>query len=63
MPGVLIRYLVKVGDPVTRGTPVVVLEAMKMENTLTATADGRIKALPLAPGEPVQAKQALVIIG
>jgi len=34
IPGLVIRYLVQEGDQVERGTPVLVLEAMKMENTL-----------------------------
>jgi len=63
MPGVLLRYLVKVGDQVKRGDPLVVIEAMKMENTLTAPADGRIVALPFQPGQHARTNDELVVFG
>jgi biotin carboxyl carrier protein len=42
------------GDPVRQGQGVVVLEAMKMENELTAPAAGTVAAVLVAPGQPVE---------
>ncbi|HEX2889095.1 acetyl/propionyl/methylcrotonyl-CoA carboxylase subunit alpha [Vineibacter terrae] len=53
MPGKIIDVKVKEGETVSRGQPVVVLEAMKMEHTLVAPADGTIKRLLYAPGDQV----------
>ncbi len=55
MPGVVTRVMVRPGDEVTRGTPLVALEAMKMEHLIRAPRDGRVKALPVAAGTMVQA--------
>ena len=40
MPGMIVRFVKNVGDKVTKGEPVLVLEAMKMENALVAPCDG-----------------------
>jgi acetyl-CoA carboxylase biotin carboxylase subunit len=53
MPGKLIQLLVKAGDAVKRGQPLAVLEAMKMEHTLSAQADAVIAETLVAPGEQV----------
>ena len=62
MPGVLLRYLVRVGDQVKRGDPLVVIEAMKMETTLTADVDGEVTRVAAAPGETVDGGSVLVEI-
>ena len=62
MPGIVLRYLVEAGQPVTAGDPVVVLEAMKMENTLPSPIDGSIGQLPLEPGATVKKDQVLATI-
>jgi biotin carboxyl carrier protein len=62
MPGIVLRYLVEVGQSVTAGDPVVVLEAMKMENTLPAPVDGTVGPLPLGPGSTVKKDQVLATI-
>jgi 3-methylcrotonyl-CoA carboxylase alpha subunit len=54
MPGTVTRVLVEPGTEVVRGTPLIVLEAMKMEHTLRAPADGRLAALKCAVGDFVQ---------
>jgi 3-methylcrotonyl-CoA carboxylase alpha subunit len=54
MPGTVTRVLVEAGTDVSRGTPLIVLEAMKMEHTLRAPADGRLSALKCAVGDFVQ---------
>lgn len=45
MPGLVIDVLVKVGDEIKKGDPLLVLEAMKMENTLKSVREGVIKAV------------------
>jgi 3-methylcrotonyl-CoA carboxylase alpha subunit len=54
MPGTVTRILAKPGVGLQRGAPLIVLEAMKMEHTLRAPADGRLKALKCAVGDFVQ---------
>ena len=62
IPGVVLRYAVEVGQDVTEGDAVVVLEAMKMENTLPAPISGKVKSLPLQPGETVAKDAVLAVI-
>ncbi|MGB8432762.1 MAG: acetyl-CoA carboxylase biotin carboxyl carrier protein subunit, partial [Burkholderiales bacterium] len=54
MPGNVTRILVDPDTDVARGAPLIVIEAMKMEHTLRAPADGRLKALKCAVGDFVQ---------
>ncbi len=54
MPGTVTRILAEPGVGLARGAPVIVLEAMKMEHTLRAPAEGRVKALKCAVGDFVQ---------
>ena len=54
MPGTVTRILAEPGVGVLRGAPLIVLEAMKMEHTLRAPAEGRLKALKCAVGDFVQ---------
>jgi 3-methylcrotonyl-CoA carboxylase alpha subunit len=44
---------VKAGDKVTKGQPLAVMEAMKMEHTIAAPADGTVEELLYAPGDQV----------
>lgn len=60
MPGLIVRVNARVGDPVQAGQGLVVMEAMKMENELRATAAGRVKAVIAVPGTAVE-KGALLI--
>jgi biotin carboxyl carrier protein len=60
MPGLLVKYLVKPGDRVTTGTPVLVLEAMKMQNNVCAPLDARVAALVSTPGENVNHGDVLI---
>ena len=53
LPGKIIDLKVKAGDTVTKGQPLLVLEAMKMEHTLLAPTDGKIKSVRYAMGEQV----------
>jgi propionyl-CoA carboxylase alpha chain len=54
MPGNVIRVGAQVGDTVSAGQPLVWLEAMKMEHTITAPADGVLAELDVAPGQQVE---------
>ena len=62
MPGVILKYLVEIGQEVHQGDPVAVLEAMKMENTLPAPKDGHVESLPVEPGQTVVKGDILAII-
>ena len=53
MPGKLLSFAVKAGDVVRRGQPLAVMDAMKMEHTIIAPADGRVEELLYAPGDQV----------
>ncbi|HLI13262.1 MAG TPA: acetyl-CoA carboxylase biotin carboxylase subunit [Alphaproteobacteria bacterium] len=60
MPGKVIQVLVAAGTIVKRGTPLLVLEAMKMEHTITAPADGRVEKVNYGPGEQVNEGAELI---
>ncbi len=62
MPGKIVKILVKAGDQVKAGDPVITLEAMKMENELCAPAGGTVKAVPVQKGDSVDGGQLLVAI-
>lgn len=53
MPGTILDILVGVGDDVQEAQPVVVLEAMKMENQIVAPISGKITSIAVAKGETV----------
>ena len=60
MPGMIVRVSVKAGDRVEAGQGVVVMEAMKMENELRATATGVVKSVEVSAGMAVE-KGALLV--
>ncbi len=60
MPGKLVQVMVKAGDTVEKGQPLVVLEAMKMEHTVKAPRAGKVAAVRYAAGEQVEEGTALV---
>ena len=62
MPGIVLRYVAEPGQHVSSGDPIVVLEAMKMENTLPSPTDGTVKSLPLQPGTTVAKDDILAVI-
>ncbi|MEO8859385.1 MAG: biotin/lipoyl-containing protein, partial [Burkholderiaceae bacterium] len=53
MPGKVLSFAVKSGDKVRRGQPLAVMEAMKMEHTIAAPADGTVTELLFSPGDQV----------
>jgi len=62
MPGRVVRVLVGPGDAVEARQPVVVVEAMKMENELRSPKAGRVKDIAVAAGTSVEAGRVLVVI-
>ncbi len=60
MPGRVLRVAVAAGQLVTAGEPLLVLEAMKMENEVKAPRDGVVEAIAVAPGQAVSAGEVLI---
>jgi oxaloacetate decarboxylase alpha subunit/pyruvate carboxylase subunit B len=59
----IVRYDKKEGDAVKKGDPLVVLEAMKMENALVAPCDGVVKGIRFASGDTVAKGAVLCSVG
>jgi len=62
MPGMIIRYLVSVDDKVKAGDTLLILEAMKMQNTISSPVDGVIKAINFGVGDSVNKGDILAVI-
>ncbi len=62
MPGKVAAVHVKAGDAVTRGRPLIVVEAMKMEHTLSAPADGTVAEIRFKTGDQVREGEVLVVV-
>ena len=62
LPGVILDIKVNVGDAVKKGQTIIILEAMKMENSINADKDGKIAAINVSKGESVLEGTDLVII-
>jgi pyruvate carboxylase subunit B len=62
MPGVIVDVLVKEGDQVSAGDPVLITEAMKMETEVQAPVGGTVKAINVKKGDSVNPDEALVVI-
>ena len=60
MPGLIVKVLVSVGDSVEPGAPLVVMEAMKMENELRAAGAGVVAAIEVREGQNVESAALLV---
>lgn len=60
MPGMVLNILVKEGDAVKKGDPLLVLEAMKMENILKSPAEGIVKKVVAQKGAAVEKNQLLI---
>jgi pyruvate carboxylase subunit B len=63
MPGLVVRVLVAPGQLAEPGQGLVVLEAMKMENELRATARGMVTAVAVVPGQAVEKGTVLLEFG
>ena len=63
MPGKVVSFAVKAGDIVTKGQPLAVMDAMKMEHTIAAPMDGVVAELLYAPGDQVVEGAELLRLG
>jgi biotin carboxyl carrier protein len=62
MPGKIVRILAAVGDEVTAGQGIIVVEAMKMQNEMKAPKDGRVTAIEVKENDSVTAGAVLAVI-
>ena len=62
MPGKIIRLVAEAGKAVKKGDVLMILEAMKMQNEITAPAAGTVKAFNVAAGQNVKVGETLVVI-
>lgn len=60
MPGKIVEVFVEEGDEVTKDQPLLIMEAMKMENEMRASSDGKIKSVNVNPGDNVESGQTLI---
>jgi oxaloacetate decarboxylase alpha subunit/pyruvate carboxylase subunit B len=63
MPGMIVKYEKNIGDKVSKGDTIVVLEAMKMENALPTPCDGTVQSLSFKSGDNVAKGAVLCVIG
>lgn len=63
MPGTILKVLVAVGDQVAENQPLLILEAMKMENEIVASSAGTVSAIHVSPGQVVNPGDGLITIG
>ncbi|MCA2220535.1 acetyl/propionyl/methylcrotonyl-CoA carboxylase subunit alpha [Nonomuraea aurantiaca] len=62
MPGTVLVVKAQPGDRVSAGQPLLIVEAMKMEHTVTAPCDGRVTELPVQAGQPVDMDAVLAVV-
>ena len=62
MPGNILDVKVKVGDTVKNGTPLVILEAMKMENDVVSSVDGTVASINVKKGDSVESGSLIAVI-
>lgn len=62
MPGLVLELLVNIGDSVEKGTQLLILEAMKMENVLKSQGEGVIKQIEVKTGDAVEKNQLLIVL-
>jgi len=60
MPGKVVRIVGAVGDAVVHRQPVVVIEAMKMENEIRASSSAKIKSILVEPGQSIESGSVLI---
>jgi biotin carboxyl carrier protein len=62
MPGKIVRILVKLGDVVAKDQPILVMEAMKMENQIKATQAGKVSKISVTEGQALETGAELLVI-
>lgn len=60
MPGKVLKLLIQEGDTVTEDQPIVILEAMKMENVIKSSRDGEVKEVKVSEGDHVDKNQTII---
>jgi biotin carboxyl carrier protein len=60
MPGKIVKIMVQVGDAVTEKQPLVIVEAMKMENSVLCRANGTVKAVNFSAGDQVDTETPII---
>jgi biotin carboxyl carrier protein len=63
MPGLIVRFLVSVGQTVEKGAPLIILESMKMQNELRSKKAGIVREIRAEPNQTVEQNQVLIVIG
>lgn len=63
MPGTILKILVNQGDAVKQNQPLMILEAMKMENEIVANNDGTVTGIHVTQGQVVNPGEALITVG
>lgn len=61
MPGMVLKVLVKEGEEVKKGTNLLILEAMKMENIIKSPADGVVKLIKVSASNKVEKNQVMIV--
>ncbi len=62
MPGTVLDVKVNVGDTIEKGSPVIVLEAMKMENDVVASESGKIASINVKKGDSLESGSLIAVI-
>jgi len=62
MPGLIVQIPVKVGDKVSAGDVLIILESMKMQNELKSSKDGKVTHIEVKEGDNVEQRQNLLIV-
>jgi len=60
MPGLVLDVLINVGDEVKKGAPLIVLEAMKMENVIKSPGEAKVSSIEVSKGAAVEKNQVLI---
>lgn len=63
MPGTILDIKKNVGDTVKTGEPIIILEAMKMENDIVAPCDGKVTSITVKKGDSVETNQVIATVG
>ncbi len=61
MPGLVLKLLVKEGEEVKKGSNLLILEAMKMENIIKSPADAVVKSIKVNPSDKVEKNQVMIV--
>ncbi|NCG35062.1 MAG: acetyl-CoA carboxylase biotin carboxyl carrier protein subunit, partial [Dehalococcoidales bacterium] len=62
MPGKILKVLVNIGDSVAVGTPLLIIESMKMENTISSDKTGKVMDIHIKVDDSVQYDQLMIYI-